>query len=134
LIPNPEYKGAWVAPKIPNPAYKGPWVHPHVANPAYKLDDEIYVYESNKYVGVEIWQVKAGTIFDNFLVTDSEETAAEWAKKSLEARKGEQAAKEFKKTKEEEERKRLESELEEKEETEETTTGHEGHNHAKDEL
>jgi len=146
LIPNPEFKGDWTQPKIPNPAYKGPWVHPQIPNPAYKFDTEIYAYDSNKYVGIEIWQVKAGSVFDNFLITDSEETASEWAKKSLLARKGEQDAKAFKKAKEEEERKRLESEAEEKEEATEKKTeekkaeekkpagGHDDHSHSKDEL
>jgi len=137
LVPNPDYKGPWVSPKIPNPAYKGPWVHPHIPNPAYKQDDSIYAYDSNNFLGIEIWQVKAGSIFDNFLITDSEETAAEWAKKSLAARKAEQEAKAAKKAKDEEERKHLEADLEEKEKTEGSThqaSGHEGHAHANDEL
>jgi len=130
-VPNPDYKGPWVAPKIANPAYKGPWVHPEIPNPAYKHDDSIYAYDSNAFVGVEIWQVKAGTIFDNFLITDSEETASEWAKKSIDARRAEQEAKAAKKAKDEEERKKQEAELGDEEATK---SGHEGHNHAKDEL
>jgi len=98
-IANPDYKGEWKAPKIPNPAYKGEWVHPKTANPEYKEDDDIYAYDSNKYVGIEIWQVKAGTIFDNFLLTDSVETAASWAEKTLKTREGEKAA--YEKDKEE---------------------------------
>jgi calreticulin len=82
LISNPEYKGEWKAARIANPAYKGEWVHPRIANPEYQEDSQIYAFNSNKYVGIEIWQVKSGTIFDNFLVTDSVETAAEWAEKS----------------------------------------------------
>jgi len=101
LIPNPEFKGPWVAPKIPNAAYKGPWVHPNIPNPAYKIDNGIYAYNSNKFIGIEIWQVQAGSIFDNFLITDSEETAAEWAKKSVSARKAELEAKAAKKAKDE---------------------------------
>jgi calreticulin len=92
LIDNPEYKGEWKAPKIPNPAYKGEWVHPFISNPDYSEDSEIYAFASHKYLGIEIWQVKAGTIFDNFLVTDSVETAAEWAEKTLKSREGEKAA------------------------------------------
>jgi len=89
LIDNPAYKGEWKAPKIPNPAYKGEWVHPMIANPEYKEDSEIYAFESNKFVGLEIWQVKSGTIFDNILVTDDEATAQEWAEKTLTQIKGE---------------------------------------------
>jgi len=75
LIDNPEYKGEWKAPKIDNPAYKGEWVHPMIDNPDYSVDDEIYAFDSNAYIGLEIWQVRAGTIFDHFLVTDDVELA-----------------------------------------------------------
>jgi len=100
-IPNPEYKGEWKAPKIPNPEYKGEWVHPKIANPDYHEDNEIYAFNSNKFLGIEIWQVKSGTIFDNFLITDSVETANEWAEKSLKRQEGE---KELKKKADEEKR------------------------------
>jgi len=75
-IANPEYKGAWHPKMITNPAYKGPWVHPQIANPEYKSDDTLYHYKSIGAIGFEIWQVKAGTVFDNILVTDSVEEAA----------------------------------------------------------
>jgi len=61
---------------IDNPAYKGPWVHPQVPNPDYKPDPTLYEYKSIGAVGLEIWQVKSGTVFDNILVTDSVEEAA----------------------------------------------------------
>jgi len=75
-VANPEYKGVWRAKRIDNSAYKGSWVHPQVDNPAYVADDKLYQYSSIGAVGIEIWQVKAGTIFDNILVTDSVEEAA----------------------------------------------------------
>jgi len=92
LIDNPEYKGEWKAPKIPNPAYKGEWVHPLISNPEYVEDSEIYAFDSNKYVGIEIWQVKSGTIFDNIIVTDDETVAQQWAEKFAQQQKGEKAA------------------------------------------
>lgn len=70
LIDNPAYKGEWKAKKIANPAYKGPWVHPEIANPEYKEDAAIYAFDDIGAVGFELWQVKAGTIFDNIIVTD----------------------------------------------------------------
>lgn len=94
LIDNPEYKGEWKAPLIPNPAYKGEWVHPLIPNPDYYEDDSIYAFNSFKYIGIEIWQVKAGTIFDNFLITDDVEVAKEWAQKTEKTREGEKAAEE----------------------------------------
>jgi calreticulin len=101
LIPNPEYKGEWKAKKIPNPEYKGEWVHPKIANPEYHEDNEIYAFKSNKYLGIEIWQVKAGTIFDNFLVTDDVETAKAAADEVIKRQEGE---KELKKKADEERR------------------------------
>jgi len=71
MIPNPEYKGEWKAKQIPNPSFKGKWVHPEIANPDYTEDKEVYVQKSIGYVGIELWQVKAGTLFDNIIVTDS---------------------------------------------------------------
>jgi calreticulin len=89
LIDNPDYKGEWVAPMIPNPDYKGPWIHPKIPNPDYTEDANIYAFDSNKYVGIEIWQVKAGSIFDNFLVTDDVALAEEWAARTNAAREAE---------------------------------------------
>lgn len=106
-IANPEYKGEWKPKMIPNPEYKGEWVHPLVPNPKYKDDDTLYRFTDNGAVGFELWQVKAGTIFDNILVTDSVDEAkahadATWGK----TKDAEKAMKEEqdKKAKEEEER------------------------------
>jgi len=92
-VPNPEYKGVWRAKRISNPAYKGPWVHPQVPNPEYKPDATLYQFDSNAFLGIEIWQVKAGTIFDNFLVTDDVSLALERANAVNKIRENEKAAK-----------------------------------------
>jgi len=78
-IPNPDFKGVWEAKQIPNPAYKGEWVHPMIPNPEYSEDNEIYAFSDFGVVGIDIWQVKAGSIFDNILITDSLEEANEHA-------------------------------------------------------
>jgi calreticulin len=110
-IPNPEYKGEWKAKQIPNPAYKGEWVHPLIDNPEYKDDDNLYLFKDNAFVGFELWQVKAGTIFDNIIVTDSVEEAKAFAKDTFEKTvKGEKEAKEADEKKQEEERKKAEAE------------------------
>jgi len=70
-IANPEYKGEWKPKRISNSAYKGPWVHPEVANPDFVDDAHLYRYEDIGAVGIDVWQVKPGTIFDNIIVTDS---------------------------------------------------------------
>jgi calreticulin len=113
-VPNPAYKGPWRPKRIPNPAYKGEWVHPKIANPKYVADPNLYAYDSFKYVGIEIWQVKSGSVFGNFLVTDDvslakneadailarvqgerdKETAAEEAQRAKEAEDAKAAAEE----------------------------------------
>lgn len=112
-IDNPEYKGEWQPKMIDNPAYKGEWVHPLVPNPDFVDDNNLYLYESNKFVGFELWQVKAGTIFDNILVTDDAAEASKWAAKTATTREEEKKMfdkqEEEKRAKEEEERKAREA-------------------------
>jgi len=103
LIDNPDYKGEWKAPLIPNPDYKGEWVHPKIPNPAFQEDKTIGMYDSNKYIGIEVWQVKSGTIFDNFLVTDDVNIAKEWAEKSIKLQQKEKELHEANKEEEPEE-------------------------------
>jgi len=93
-IPNPEYKGAWSAKKIENPKYKGPWVHPQIDNPEYKEEPELYAFDSFKYVGIDIWQVKSGSIFGHFLLTDDWDTAKAQIDAINTIRDGEKAKKE----------------------------------------
>jgi len=109
MIDNPEYKGEWKPKMIPNPEYKGEWVHPMIPNPDYKDDDSIYEYDSFKYVGIEIWQVKAGTIFDNIIVTDDIEEANKLAEVTKKLQDAEQ-----KKFKEDEEKRKAQEEEERK--------------------
>jgi len=72
MIDNPEYKGEWKPRQIDNPDYKGPWVHPEIDNPEYNAEDAkgIAKYAENCKIGFDLWQVKAGTIFDNMIITD----------------------------------------------------------------
>jgi len=100
MLPNPDYKGEWRARMIDNPAYKGEWVHPMVENPDYYEDDSLYVFESNKYVGFELWQVKAGSIFDNILVSDNVEDAKAGADKVRKTQEAEKQAEENEKNQE----------------------------------
>merc|ERR1712185_323503 len=131
-IPNPEYKGEWKQKQIDNPAYKGEWVHPMVANPAYKEDDTVYNRcNPCTAIGFELWQVKAGTLFDDIILTDSIEEAKafydethgvkapaeEAAQKKLdEEEAAKKAAEEAAKEKDEEEWEEGEEEEEEEEE------------------
>ena len=71
-IPNPKSKGEWRAKKIPNPAYKGEWKPKQIANPDYTEDKDLYLIRKPiKHVGIDVWQVKSGSIFDNIIIGDN---------------------------------------------------------------
>ncbi|XP_074783940.1 calreticulin-like [Athene noctua] len=57
--------GEWHYPMVKNPLYR-------IDNPNYSPDFSTYSYENSSIIGLDIWQVRAGTIFDNFLITDDE--------------------------------------------------------------
>ena len=72
MIDNPEYKGEWKPAQIDNPAYKGPWIHPEIDNPEYNAEEakDLAKYDEFCKIGLDLWQVKSGTIFDNLMITD----------------------------------------------------------------
>jgi len=70
-IPNPKFKGAWHPKRIPNPAYKGSWKPKQIPNPKYAEDDKLYLTRKPiAAVGIDIWQVKSGSVFDNIIIGD----------------------------------------------------------------
>ncbi|CAH0479548.1 unnamed protein product [Peronospora belbahrii] len=74
MIENPEYEGEWKPKMIDNPEYKGEWEHPLVDNPEYFEDESFYnVVKNVGAIGFDLWQVASGTLFDDILLTDSEE-------------------------------------------------------------
>ena len=83
MIDNPEYKGPWKPKMIDNPEYKGEWQHPMIPNPDYVEDPELHFRcKECTHVGFELWQVTAGTIFDDILVTDSLDEAKAYAEET----------------------------------------------------
>jgi len=97
MVPNPDYKGEWKAPMISNPDYKGPWEAKKIANPKYKADDALYRYKDFGFIGFDLWQVKAGSVYDDILITDDVEEAdklKESWKKLVDAEKEEKEKKE----------------------------------------
>jgi len=106
-IANPEFKGPWTAKKIENPAYKGEWVHPLIDNPEYKSDPTLYSYDSFGIIGLDLWQVKSGSIFSNFIIADSLDEVKASTDLVNKAREAEKKAKE---AKDEEDRKKREEE------------------------
>ncbi|CAK9302474.1 unnamed protein product [Gordionus sp. m RMFG-2023] len=94
MIDNPEYKGEWKPKQIPNPDYKGPWTPKIIPNPEYKSNPLLYRYSDIGAIGLDLWQVKSGTIFDNFIITDDEKEAEDFMKKWEAIKDGEKKAKE----------------------------------------
>ncbi|CAH2092377.1 unnamed protein product [Euphydryas editha] len=81
-IPNPAYKGPWRAPLIANPNYRGRWSPRRVPNPHYFRDDHPFRMTPIHAVGFELWSMSPSLLFDNIIVTDDEQVAAEWAKQT----------------------------------------------------
>lgn len=86
VIPNPAYKGKWTLPLIDNPAYKGEWHPRKIANPNYFVDEHPHNLERMGAIGIEIWTMKDGILYDNILITHDEAEAESftrdtWTKK-----------------------------------------------------
>jgi calreticulin len=85
MLDNPDYNGVWKPKMIENPAYKGKWEHPMIPNPDFKADEELFKVCKGgcTHVGFELWQVTAGTLFDDIIVTDSLEEAQKYAEETF---------------------------------------------------
>merc|ERR1712242_661774 len=60
-----------MGPKIANPDYKGLWEHPMIDNPDFVEAVDVWKRGPIGFIGVEVWQVKSGTVFSDFILTDS---------------------------------------------------------------
>merc|ERR1712232_1157098 len=108
---NPEYKGDWKAKRISNPEYKGVWEAKKIDNPEYVDDDAVYKFADFGFIGFDLWQVKAETIFDNIIITDDKAEADKFAAKWKALNEAEKAKK-----KEEDDAKKAEEEAKKAEE------------------
>ncbi|KAF8985570.1 hypothetical protein BGZ46_003576 [Entomortierella lignicola] len=72
-IPNPDFE-EWTPKYIPNPEYKGEWKAKEIPNPEFKEDQELAHYKIGG-VGLDLWQVKSGSIFDDIIVTSDADVA-----------------------------------------------------------
>ncbi|KAL5700517.1 hypothetical protein ACHQM5_025950 [Ranunculus cassubicifolius] len=72
---NPAYKGKWRAPMIDNPKYKGIWKPQEIPNPDY-FELEKPDFEPIAAIGIEIWTMQDGILFDNILISSDEKEAA----------------------------------------------------------
>ncbi|XP_066248126.1 calreticulin [Euwallacea similis] len=108
MIDNPDFKGEWKPKQIDNPAYKGQWVHPEIDNPEYSPVPDLYKHDEICGIGLDLWQVKSGSIFDNILITDDATYASNALSSLKEKQAGEKTAKEAKDKEEAEARKAAE--------------------------
>ncbi|GAB4845818.1 hypothetical protein Ancab_039227 [Ancistrocladus abbreviatus] len=76
---NPAYKGKWHAPLIDNPNYKGIWKPREIPNPDY-FELETPDFEPIAAIGIEIWTMQDGILFDNMLIADDEKIAEAYRK------------------------------------------------------
>lgn len=73
-IVNKNYKGQWNPPAIENPNYQGEWKPPLVKNPEFaaELSELINPIDA---IGVEVWSMNSGIMFNNFYFGSSIEEA-----------------------------------------------------------
>merc|ERR1711981_1551165 len=130
-IDNPDFKGAWKAKRIKNPAYKGVWEAKMIDNPKYAPDANLGIYPKFSTIGIDVWQVKSGTIFDDMLITDDVDSPKAhgektWGAKKDGEKKAKEAADEIKRKADEEKRKKDEEERKKKEEEDKAKKATEG--------
>ncbi|XP_045407330.1 calreticulin-3 isoform X4 [Lemur catta] len=117
---NAELDGDWQAAMLQKPPYqnglkpegidKDIWLHQKMKSTNYLMQYDLSEFENIGAIGLELWQVRSGTIFDNFLITDDEGYAEHFGKATWGETKGPeremdaiQAKEEVKKAREEDE-------------------------------
>ncbi|VDM57167.1 unnamed protein product [Angiostrongylus costaricensis] len=91
LIPNPLYKGKWIRPRIPNPNFRGVWAPRQIENPGYFEPVPFEGLAPITAIGIELWTMSQNIVFDNILVCDSEDLAADIARQTYTVRRAEDA-------------------------------------------
>ena len=68
---------------IPNPKYQGKWEPKKIANPDYFEEKNPFKSLTTfSSIGLELWSMTDNIYFDNFLITDDETVATNFAKES----------------------------------------------------
>ncbi|TKR68526.1 hypothetical protein L596_024496 [Steinernema carpocapsae] len=92
MISNPLYKGKWKPRKIKNPDYKGKWEPRIIENPHYFEPQPFSQLEPISAVGIELWTMSNGIVFDNLLVTDKEEVATHFSHQTFDVKVAQEKA------------------------------------------
>ncbi|XP_049644350.1 calreticulin-3 [Suncus etruscus] len=64
------------------------WLHRKPKDANYLAESDLTEFDDIGAIGLELWQVRSGTIFDNFLITDDEEYAQKFGKATWGETKG----------------------------------------------
>lgn len=72
-IDNPDFV-AWEPKMMPNPAYKGEWKPVDIPNPDFQEYPSLAHYRIGG-IGLDLWQVKSGSIFNDIVMTTDKEVA-----------------------------------------------------------
>ncbi|XP_038627729.1 calreticulin-3 [Tachyglossus aculeatus] len=88
MIQNPLCKSDLKPKNTDDQNYKEDWPQSEMKNEEHVTDFNNAVYENIGVIGLELWQVRSGTIFDNFLITDSEEYAKDFGEQTWGRTKG----------------------------------------------
>ncbi|KAG7191327.1 uncharacterized protein KQ657_003568 [Scheffersomyces spartinae] len=65
VVPNPDYKGPWIHPKIANPKFNGEWRPRQILNPDYYEDVRPFNFRPIGGIGFELWSMEGSIMFDN---------------------------------------------------------------------
>jgi len=87
-VSNPKYKGKWSAPQVDNPAYKGIWKPRQIDNPDYFEDKTPCILPKIDSVGIDIWTMQKGLLFDNFVIGTDPARVAAFAEETWRIRSG----------------------------------------------
>lgn len=89
---NPDYKGKWTAPMVKNPKYLGEWKPRKIDNPDfYEVKEAVLL--PIEAVGLEIWTMDQGVVFDDVYIGTDVDAAKAYAKASFTPKKEEAARK-----------------------------------------
>ena len=76
-------KGKWRAQMIENSNYQGKWEPRKIANPEYfEETDPFSLLTPFAALGLELWSMTDNIYFDNFIITDDESIAKQFAQDS----------------------------------------------------
>lgn len=83
-VANPKYRGKWQRPHIRNPDYKGPYIPRRIPNHDYIPDENLYQLSAPiRYVGVEVWQVESGSIYDDIMIGDDVDEVLQYVRNAV---------------------------------------------------